>query len=212
MSNLGKTGGIVLCGGMSRRMGTAKAWLPIQGETMLARICRILAQVVDPIVVVAGPNQDVPPLPSEIEVVRDTEECQGPLKGLVGGLRALEGGADAAYLTSCDVPLLRSDFVKAVVDSLAEYDAAAPEVNGRLQPLAAVYRSMVRLQAEAMLAKEQRRARDLLDLVRTRRIPADELRGADPALESLRNINTPEEYEAVLRDVATLDRKEPRTK
>ncbi len=41
-------GGIVLCGGQSKRMGRPKAWLPFGGETMLQRVVRVLAEVVHP--------------------------------------------------------------------------------------------------------------------------------------------------------------------
>src|SRR5262245_3646442 len=46
-------GGIILCGGQSKRMGRPKAWLPFAGETMLPRVVRLLGEVVQPIVVVA---------------------------------------------------------------------------------------------------------------------------------------------------------------
>ena len=58
-----RTGGIVLCGGRSSRMGRPKAWLPFGGELMLPRIVRILREVVEPVVVVAASDQEVPPLP-----------------------------------------------------------------------------------------------------------------------------------------------------
>ena len=41
-------GGIVLCGGRSRRMGRPKAWLPFAGEVMLPRVVRLLSEVVAP--------------------------------------------------------------------------------------------------------------------------------------------------------------------
>ena len=49
-----KTGGLVLCGGRSRRMGLDKASLPFGPETMLNRVVRKLSEVVSPIVVVAA--------------------------------------------------------------------------------------------------------------------------------------------------------------
>lgn len=180
-------------------MGQPKAWLPFRGETMLARVCRILREVVDPIVVVAAPDQEVPPLPGEITIVRDDAQAQGPLNGLVGGLAALEGRAGGAYMSSCDVPFLRPEFVTAVIAFLEGYDIAVPVVDGYQHPLAAVYRLKVRPAAEAILAAGQRRPVFLFDQVKTRRITADELRFADPDFASLRNLNTPEEYEAALR-------------
>src|SRR5437870_5114125 len=106
-----KVGGIVLCGGQSTRMGRPKAWLPFAGELMLQRVVRLLGTAVQPIVVVAAPEQDVPPLPPEVNIVRDDERGRGPLQGLAAGLSALAGQVDAAYLSSCDVPFLQPAFV-----------------------------------------------------------------------------------------------------
>src|SRR5207244_1312935 len=107
-----RVGGIVLCGGQSKRMGRPKAWLQFGGELMLPRVVRILSETVAPIVVVAAPEQDVPPGPPEVRIVRDEERGRGPLQGLAAGLDALRGLADAAYLSSCDVPFLRPAFVR----------------------------------------------------------------------------------------------------
>ena len=63
-------GGIVVCGGQSQRMGRPKAWLPFAGELMLPRILRLLGEAVGPLVVVAAPGQDLPPLPEHVAVVR----------------------------------------------------------------------------------------------------------------------------------------------
>src|SRR5262245_18816411 len=113
-----RVGGVVLCGGRSSRMGRAKAWLPFGDELMLPRVVRRLGEVVAPLVVVAAPGQDVPPLPDGVAVVRYAEEGRGPLQGLLAGLRGLEGRADAAYLSSCDVPFLRPAFVRRLIDLL----------------------------------------------------------------------------------------------
>src|SRR5207248_2368005 len=121
-----RVAGIVLCGGRSSRMGRPKAWLPFGRELMLSRVVRILREVVDPVVVVAAPGQDVPPLASDVGIVRDEEEGRGPLGGLAAGLAALEGNADAAYLSSCDVPFLKPAFVRRVIDLLAKPTDSCP--------------------------------------------------------------------------------------
>src|SRR5213075_573405 len=96
-------GGIVLCGGRSRRMGRAKATLPFGPELMLQRVVRLLSEVVEPIVVVAAPGQELPPLAASVQIARDEREGRGPLEGLSAGLAAMAGRADAVYATSCDV-------------------------------------------------------------------------------------------------------------
>ena len=59
-----------------------------------------------PIVVVAAIGQELPDLPPDVIVTCDENEGRGPLEGLRAGLKALPEDVDAAYVTSCDVPLL----------------------------------------------------------------------------------------------------------
>ena len=193
-----RTGGIVLCGGRSSRMGRPKAWLPVGGEVMLQRVVRVLGEVAAPVVVVAAPGQDLPPLPTDVEVVRDDVEGRGPLQGLAAGLAALEGKADAAYLSACDVPFLTAAFVRRVTELLGSAAVAVPHVGGYHHPLAAAYRLSVRPVVADLLAADRLRPVFLFDAVPTRVIEPHEL----PDLDALRNLNTPDEYAAALRDLA----------
>ncbi|NQV25999.1 MAG: molybdenum cofactor guanylyltransferase, partial [Rhodopirellula sp.] len=111
-------GGIVLCGGHSTRMGRPKFSLPFGDEVLLQRVCRILSEVVSPIVVVAAADQELPSLPENVRVVRDEYDSLGPLAGIATGLDALRKDADAAFVTSCDAPLLRSEFVRRLIELL----------------------------------------------------------------------------------------------
>jgi molybdopterin-guanine dinucleotide biosynthesis protein A len=197
-----RTGGIVLCGGRSSRMGRPKAWLPFGGELMLQRVVRALREVVDPIVVVAAPGQDVPPLPAAVEIVRDEVEGRGPLAGLSAGLAALEGKAEAAYLSSCDVPFLKPEFVRRVVQLLGDSSIAVPHVGGYHHPLAAVYHVSVLPHVRQLLAADRLRPRDLFDRAATRVIEPHEFADVDPDCRSLRNLNTWAEYEAARREIA----------
>jgi molybdopterin-guanine dinucleotide biosynthesis protein A len=197
-----QVGGIVLCGGQSKRMGRPKAWLPFGGEVMLPRVVRLLGEAVTPIVVVAAPGQDVPALPSEIAIVRDDEQGRGPLQGLAAGLRALRGRADAAYLSSCDVPFLRHAFVRRLIELLGEHCICVPRVGEYFHSLAAVYRLDVEETVNDLLSAGRLRPFFLFEAVPTRVVEADELAEVDPTFQTLRNLNTPQEYEAALRDLA----------
>jgi molybdopterin-guanine dinucleotide biosynthesis protein A len=184
-------------------MGQAKAWLPFGGERMMPRVVRILGEVVTPIVVVAAPDQEVPPLPEGVEIVRDPVEGRGPLQGLAAGLRALVGKVEAAYLSSCDVPFLHPAFVRRVIDALGEASIAVPCAEGYHHPLAAVYRIEPVLAAvETLLAENRMRPVFLFDAVPTVVLEADAFSEADPTLQSLRNLNTPEDYAAALAELA----------
>jgi molybdopterin-guanine dinucleotide biosynthesis protein A len=200
-SSILRVGGIVLCGGQSKRMGQPKAWLPFAGELMLPRVVRLLGEAVEPIVVVAAPEQEVPPLPAEAAIVRDAEKGRGPLQGLLAGLQALGGRVDAAYLSSCDVPFLRAAFVRRLIELLGEHDIAVPRVGDFHHPLAAVYRVEVVHTVARLLEENRLRPVFLFETVRTRVVEPAELAAVDPVFQTLRNLNTPEDYAVALREV-----------
>ena len=194
-----KTGAIVLCGGKSTRMGTSKALLPFGPETMLQRVVRLLADVASPIVVVAAVGQALPELPRSVIVTHDEQEERGPLEGLRAGLKVLPAHVDAAYVTSCDVPLLEPAFVREMVDFANGFDIAVMEIDSFPHPLSAVYRRAVLPHVEDLLAANQLRPAFLFDRVKTRRIRPHQIT-ADPDLRTLRNLNTREDYEQALAD------------
>lgn len=192
-------GGIVLCGGNSSRMGLAKATLPFGPESMLQRVLRLLGEVVQPLVVVAAPSQELSDLPAGTIIARDEREGRGPLEGLLAGLKAISAYANAAYVSSCDVPLLKPDFVRKVIEYLGEQQACVPVDNRFHHSLAAVYRTNVIPVIEELLAADRMRPMFLFDKVQTNRISVETLSEVDPQLSTLLNLNRPEQYLDALR-------------
>ena len=195
-----RRGAIILCGGKSSRMGRAKAALPFGPELMLQRVVRLIGETVDSvnIVVVAAAGQSLPELPVGVTVAHDSREYRGPLEGLATGLSALADRVDAAYATGCDVPLLVPALVDFMFQSLGDHDVVVPRDGEYHHPLAAVYRPRVLAKIQELLAADRLRPRFLFDEVDTWEILVDELRGVDPELLTLRNLNSPEDYEAAL--------------
>jgi molybdopterin-guanine dinucleotide biosynthesis protein A len=179
-------------------MGSSKALLPFGPETMLQRVVRLLSSVVNPIVVVAASEQTLPELPEFVTVTRDEREGRGPLEGLRAGLKALPEGIGAAYVTSCDVPLLLPAFVERMIALLGDDDISVVEIDGFPHPLSAVYRRKTLPHVEALLAADRLRPVFLFEAVKTRRVQAAELADVDPQLLTLRNLNTPDDYQDAL--------------
>ncbi len=192
-------GGVVLCGGQSRRMGRSKAMLPFGEEVMLTRVLRLLSEVVGPVVVVAAPGQELPELATTVCVVRDRAEGRGPLEGLYCGLTALHGRVEAAYVTACDVPLLHAEFVQYLIDQLGRNDVAVPVEGKFFHPLAAVYRTGLVDAIADRLARDQLRVISFYESVMTCRVSLEDLKQVDPDLHSLMNVNRPEDYQSALR-------------
>jgi molybdopterin-guanine dinucleotide biosynthesis protein A len=103
------------------------------------------------------------------------------------------------------MPLLRAEFVRATVAGLGvEEDVALPVVHGHRQPLAAAYRTALAPVAAELVAELQLKPAFLFARCRVRWLdeatlladPA--LAAADPHLESVTSVNTPQEYAAAL--------------
>jgi molybdopterin-guanine dinucleotide biosynthesis protein A len=183
--------GIVLCGGRSSRMGRPKPWLPWRGRPMLAHVVGVLREAVDEVVVVGAPGADLPH--TDARVVRDRRPHLGPLAGIREGLLAI--GAERAYVTGTDAPLLSPAFVRAL---LAQGEPVAAEVDGFVQPLAAVYARAWADRAEELLAAGRGSALALLEAGGFRRVPSLAL----PDRDSLCSLDTPQAYlDALRRDV-----------
>ncbi len=194
------TGGIVLCGGRSSRMGQPKCWLPVAGEPMLTRVLRVVATVVEPVVVVAAVGQDLPPCPIGVDIVCDEAEGNGPLQGLAAGLAALDGRADAAVVTGCDCPMLTADLLRRLIDLRGAAAACVPVVADVPRPLPGVYAVGVLAEIHNLLDAGRFRLGGLLERVSTRQVWPDELADVDPRHDALRNVNTPADYARLLAE------------
>jgi molybdenum cofactor guanylyltransferase len=187
-------------------MGTPKATLDWHGTSLVVHVAGVLAAAVDgPLVVVRSREQELPPLPDNVELAEDGHDGLGPLAGLAAGLAAVEDRARAAFVAAVDLPLLHAAFVQRVTATLEEdWEAAVPRVDGRPHPLAAAYRTGLWARAEELLRADRRRVLDLLERSRVRWLDEAELladpalAAIDPGLDGLRNLNSRADYEAAL--------------
>jgi molybdopterin-guanine dinucleotide biosynthesis protein A len=197
--------GVVLAGGRSTRMGTPKAALEWHGSTLLYRAAAIVSRAVDgPVVVVAAPGQPLPELPSGVHVVADPVEGRGPMVGIATGLAAVADQAPVAFVCSTDLPFLHPAFIDRVLRefALADADVVLPVARGYRQPLAAAYRTTLAEVIADLASCGVLRLGMLFEHCRATQIDDDTLLAdpvlarVDPALESVVNVNSPEEYEA----------------
>lgn len=187
-------GAIILCGGHSRRMHRDKASLPFGNETMLERIVSVVSQVVDEVWVVAREGQTVA---GDFRIARDPAEGLGPLAGLVTGLGAMV--AERAFLTTCDVPLLKTAYVARLLELSRGHPIAVPVIGNRTMVTSAVYSREVLPVAEELLRQRRLRPLFLVEAFDARIVCEAELREVDAELDSLRDCNTPEAYRDALR-------------
>lgn len=185
-------------------MGSPKAWLRFGDEYLLERVVRLLPATLRPVFAVSAPGQRLPRLPVNVGIVHDRVSDRGPLEALAAGLEAISAHADAAFVCGCDAPFLCPGFIRRLVQMASDADIIVPHADGRLHPLAAVYRVSVLPLIQDLLDAGTFRLTTLTERCCCRRVPGSALRDVDPELESLRNINTPEEYSDALSTAGIL--------
>ena len=179
-------------------MGRPKAELKFGTSTLLGRIAAELRLVFHDIVLVTAPAG----LAGEehftdLRIVRDEREYEGPLPALALGLSAIRNGG--AFVCSCDLPLLRGAVASSLCGMLERFDAVVPEIAGLAQPLHAVYRKRCIAALNSMSARGEHRLVEIVRAGSVRTVGEKELRAIDPDLRSFTNVNTPQDYQRALQ-------------
>ena len=121
--------GIILSAGASRRMGTPKALLALDGETFLDRLIRLFSEVaVTPIVVLghqAAQIQSGIRRGAQAAFVVNPDPERGMLSSLQCGLRAVPQTAEAVMFTPVDHPNLERSTLEKLIGHFNAQHASA---------------------------------------------------------------------------------------
>ncbi|MFP4056685.1 MAG: molybdenum cofactor guanylyltransferase [Candidatus Brocadiia bacterium] len=159
--------GIVLNGGLSRRMGTEKGAIRLGGHSLLERTLDVLAGLFDEVLVVGRPGA-CPPHPALSQTLADAVPGAGPLGGIVTGLGAM--AAPYGFVVACDMPCLDPAVVRRQLEVLrrSPADAVVPCWDGYWEPLHALYARACLPPARRRLGAGDRRIRSFFPHVRLR--------------------------------------------
>jgi molybdopterin-guanine dinucleotide biosynthesis protein A len=187
--------GLILAGGASRRMGTDKAFLEIEGEPLVARIHRVLTPLFAEVLIAAGDGaRKRGPFPGR--VLYDDTPGQGPLGGLVAGLKAAR--TPWVFMVACDMPNLDPKVIARVIaERTAGLLAVVPESPGGPESCHALYARTALPVIETAMAEGERAPHRLFVRLRARLIPKAEIAAVDPTFRSLANLNSRDDLKAL---------------
>ena len=202
--NRNDLGVLILAGGQSQRMGMDKALLPFAGRTFIECIVDQCASLSNHLVISIGLGQQ-DSLKERFESsaqfgrvtwVEDEHPNQGPLAGIAAGLKSLETYCRYAFVTGCDVPVVKSGLAKELFRIAQQHDcrAATPVDGERIFGMTAVYRTDSWRVGNDLIRQGRLRVSSLAEQLDARKIDVADLREFDPKLESFLNINHPEAY------------------
>lgn len=184
----------VLAGGKSSRMRKDKAFLRLNGETLLDRALRLAATMTESVAIVGDPDKF---RTFHYRVIPDIYRDRGPLGGIHAALSTSE--SDLNLVLAVDMPLLDSKLLGFLVQESRQSGATVtvPNAGGAFQPLCAVYRKQFAQIAEKSLQAGRNKIDPLFGQVSCRSIVEHELVQAGHSLKAFRNVNTPEDLEFV---------------
>lgn len=130
--------GVILAGGLGRRLGGAKAMVELRGRPLISYPLEALAEALAEVVIVA---KDDTRLPDDLRGVPVSIESPLPRHPLAGIIHALDVAAGRAVLVcAADMPFVTAELVTRILAADPEGAPAVVPVSGdQLQPLLALY-------------------------------------------------------------------------
>ena len=183
---------------MSRRLGRNKAVEKIGGESLIERVVGRLSQVSsETIVVVAEESRaEALDLPPWVRTAADIYPGSGSLGGIFTGLSAAKG--DYGIVVACDMPFLNTDLLRFMLDIASDYDVVVPRLNGRPEPLHAIYSKICLEPIEQRLKRNDLKIALFFEEVRVAYVEEEDVDLMDPHHLSFFNVNTQEDLDKAL--------------
>ena len=174
MSYSTKLSGVVLAGGLGRRIGAPKASLSFQGATLVERAVSILDEFCAEVLVVSRPEVPLPEL--QVPIIMDEPGPPSALRGLATGLGS--ASFSETVVLACDLPFA-TKLVSRIVTSETpvgnEWAVVGVDQKGVLQPLCARYARLAALAvARELLASSRLKLKGVLDSLEVRTVLAED--------------------------------------
>ncbi len=195
---------LVVSGGRSVRMGHDKKFLEIDGKSFIERAVDVAREFADEIIVVVGSKGQMEDTKAQeiedVTVVVDAKENLGPVMGLLTGMYAAKG--EWVVILPTDAPMMNAGIFKHMLDRKEGYDAVVPVDGEYLEPMYAVYKKDVMVDACGWALDIEGEKASLHKIIKGLRevnyIPVEDFKEYDRELLTFYNVNTPEDLEEIL--------------
>ncbi len=186
---------VILAGGKSSRMGSNKAFLELNGKTFIELQIELLRKMFDKIFISAN-------TPSEYEylnlpIFKDVYPDKGPLGGIYTSL--INSSSFHTFMLACDMPFVGLELIKHLKDLTKEYDVVIPKSERGLEPLHAFYSKNCIDPIKRELDEDNLRIISFFHHVNVKIVELDTLTSSDSFKNSIKNLNTRDEYENTIK-------------
>ncbi len=183
--------GVILAGGQSSRMGTNKALLEFEGESLIQRLAHRFTDWFAQVVVVTNSPETYAFL--GLPMAGDRIPGLGPLGGLESGLRASR--YDYAFFCATDMPFVDEGLVRFMVGQAPGHDVVVPLLQGEYEPMHAVYGRSCLPRITELIDARRLKLLNVYEGARLRTVSEDEVRPYGEPEKLFFNCNTPADLE-----------------
>lgn len=212
-----KMDGLILAGGKSNRMGGYhKGNLLLGKETFTEHLVKELKKEAEQVWISYG--ETIHECCEGCLIVKDVYSGCGPIGGLHAGIMTCHN--EAVMAAACDMPFLRTELFRYLAEQLEQaeqkeweekaehigqteqkkirpYDGVVPILDGKIHPLAAIYRKIALPVLENQIAKGDYRVITMLQNMKILYVDVGEIA---EFRTMLRNVNTLPEYQKIAEE------------
>lgn len=140
--------GVILSGGLNRRMGTTKALLKIDNKTLIEILYERINSIFDEIVISTNSPEEYDFL--NLEKIIDVYPNLGPLSGIHSSLSKIN--ADKIFILSCDTPFITASLIKHLLKIETDELIVVPKAEGIVHHSIGIYSKKLLPIAEQVLS------------------------------------------------------------
>jgi molybdopterin-guanine dinucleotide biosynthesis protein A len=176
-------------------MNKNKAFLELEGRPLVERSLAVLQTVFTEVLI----SSNKPELYAgyEVPVILDEILDRGPLEGLYQGLKAAT--YEEVFFVACDMPFLEAELIRLLAKWVPEYDIVVPRLQSGLHPLHAFYHRRCLPAIKRNLEAGCLKVSDLCQACSVRYVAETELQNFHNLSQVFCNVNTPEDWSAILK-------------
>jgi molybdopterin-guanine dinucleotide biosynthesis protein A len=206
--------GYILVGGASSRFGRDKAFVELNGITMIERMKSLFVEACIPEVYLVGEPTRYSAL--GVPCVPDRWPGEGPLGGILTALLdartrdrtrigcvgfPVQAKAKWVLIVSCDMPFLTGEWMRELFLRSMRNNAqvVVPRSAGGLEPMCACWRTSARRVIEAQFNRGTRKIGDVFKHLKTEVLDEPVWKRFDTENRLFWNMNTPADYEEARR-------------
>ena len=182
---------ILLAGGKSSRLGTDKAKVKLDGESiMIQTIAEKLSSLSDDIVISTN-GRRYEDITTPVRWATDVKPGAGSLMGLYSGLLAVRH--NYAIAVACDMPFINVELFKYMIAMPRDYDALLPRIGDKTEQLHSIYSKSCLPKMEKFLESGHLKITSFIKEINVKYVPEDIINRYDPKRLAFLNINTAEQ-------------------